>query len=129
MPTGFEKFSKRALQEEPITIGRKAVEEKVAETSAKPEPAKVEPTRPQVERPVVERPVVQRASRVVEPETKRRGRPKKEDRDSEGLATVTIQMHPEAKDKLMEMKFREHKNMWELVEEALDDLYCKYYGK
>lgn len=111
MATGFEKFSRRALQEEPIVIGRKA-EEKVEE------PVKTEQPRPAVARPV----------RAGESETRRRGRPKKAGRDTEGLVTVTIQMHPEAKSKLEEMKFREHKNMWELAEEAIDDLYSKYYG-
>lgn len=125
MPTGFEKFSKKALQEEPITIGRKPqAEQKVEEVQAKAEPVKVEQPKPQVERPVV-----QRASRVVEVETKRRGRPKKEDRSIDELVTVTIQMHQDAKDRLSEMKFREHKNMWELAEEAINDLYSKYYGK
>lgn len=119
MPTGFEKFSKRALQEEPISIGRKPVQEEKTEEA----PIRIEPVRPQVERPV------QRASRVVEPEVKRRGRPKKAGRDTDDLATVTIQMHLDAKTKLEEMKFREHKNMWELVEEAIEDLYTKYYGK
>jgi len=117
MATGFEKFSRRALQEEPIVIGRKA-EEKVEE------PVKTEQPRPAAaERPAVARPV-----RAGESETRRRGRPKKAGRDTEGLVTVTIQMHPEAKSKLEEMKFREHKNMWELAEEAIYDLYSKYYG-
>lgn len=117
MPTGFEKFSKRALQEEPIKIGRKA-EEKVEE------PIRTEQPRVQPER------IQARATRVAgESETRRRGRPKKAGRDSEGLVTVTIQMHQDAKGKLEEMKFREHKNMWELVEEAIEDLYSKYYGR
>lgn len=119
MPTGFEKFSKRALQEEPISIGRKPqIEEKTDES-----PARVEPARQPVER------TAQRALRIGESEAKRRGRPKKAGRDSDGLVTVTIQMHPDAKSKLEEMKFREHKNMWELAEEAIEDLYSKYYGK
>lgn len=117
MPTGFEKFSKRALQEEPINITRKAEEKK--EEKVDLQPVRTEPQR----QPAA------KAERPVEQEVRRRGRPKKVGRDTEGLITVTIQMNPDTKTKLEEMKFREHKNMWELTEEAINDLYRKYYGR
>ena len=85
MPTGFEKFSKRALQEEPINITRKAEEKK--EEKVDLQPVRTEPQR----QPAA------KAERPVEQEVRRRGRPKKVGRDTEGLITVTIQMNPDTK--------------------------------
>ena len=114
MATGFEKFKKKALAEEPIRIGQPQVGEKEAKEEKREEPVR----RPRSERPAA---TVTPAS-----EKPARGRRKKE--QMEGLVTITIQLRPETKLKLEEMKFRGKRLLWELTDEAINDLYDKLYN-
>lgn len=109
MATGFEKFSKKALQEEPISFVKKNDE---------PEPRVVVKE--------VEAPVRQTRREITPRKTASRKRESKEMLD---LTTITVQISEETKTKLDEMKFREKRKIWELTDEAINDLYRKLYGK
>ena len=115
MATGFEKFRKKALAEEPIRIEQPQVEETEAKDERREEPVR----RSRSERPAAP------ASAAPATEKPARGRRRKE--QMEGLVTVTIQLRPETKSKLDEMKFRSKRLIWELTDEAINDLYNKMY--
>ena len=112
MPTGFEKFSKRALEEEPISFAKKPAEGD-GKTQEDKQVEKLSRVTRATVRPTVERPTGRR----------------REGAEMKNLVTVTIQLTPETKGKLDEMKFREKRKIWELTEEAINDLYSKLYGK
>ena len=116
MATGFEKFRKKALAEEPIRIEQPQAKEAEAKEERREEPIR----RPRSERPTA---TVNAAPASEKPA---RGRRKKE--QMEGLVTITIQLRPETKLKLDEMKFRGKRLLWELTDEAINDLYDKLYN-
>ena len=117
MATGFDKFKKKALAEDPIMI----VQPGKSETGANEvEQEREEPVR----RSRSERPAAP-ASAAPATEKPARGRRRKE--QMEGLVTITIQLRPETKSKLDEMKFRSKRLIWELTDEAINDLYNKMY--
>lgn len=109
MPTGFEKFSKKALQEQPISI------------------RKVEQPEPEV------KPVIRETAAVpavpVETEKPRRGRKPIVREDDEEIFTMTIKIKMSTKLKLDELKFTERKTLQDLTAEAFEDLYIKYRSK
>lgn len=115
MPTGFDKFSKRALEEQPITIN-----------SRKAEPAPEVPVRTPEEKPAA------KMSRAVRIEEAKPAEPaaKKEAKETEKkeLFPLTIQIEMTTKRKLDELKFTQQKKLKELAEEAFEDLYRKYKG-
>ena len=121
MATGFDKFKKKALEEEPIRI----VQPTETEAGRKEEPQEREqPRQPRSQR--VERPAQAAAADTSSPEQPKRGR-KRKGAQMEGLVTVTIQLRPETKSMLDEMKFRSKRLIWELTDEAINDLYKKMY--
>lgn len=120
MPTGFEKFSKKALQEQPITIRKvdqPAAEEKTVEEQqvAKLTTA-VRQTAPVQAAPAAE-------------EKPRRGRKPIVREDDEEMFTMTIKIKMSTKLKLDELKFTERKTLQDLTAEAFEDLYAKYRDK
>ena len=120
MATGFQKFAKKALEEEPIRIGQP--------TKQETEDNEVEQERGQVRQPRqrAERPAPAVAAESPASDQPKRGR-KRKGAQMEGLVTVTIQLRPETKSKLEEMKFRSKRLIWELTDEAINDLYNKMY--
>lgn len=120
MATGFDKFKKKALAEDPIMI----VQPGKSDTGANEVEQERDPVRPSRQRS--ERPAPAVAADPVAPEEPKRGR-KRKGAQMEGLVTVTIQLRPETKSKLEEMKFRSKRLIWELTDEAINDLYNKMY--
>lgn len=108
MATGFEKFSKKALTEDPIRIEGPTKTKEESEETRKAEPAKTM--------------VKRRATLRTAPEEKRTRRREQK----EGLETVTLRLSSDTKRKLDEMKFRSRRLLWELVDEAINDLYEKF---
>ena len=104
MPTGFDKFSKRALEEEPITINNRR-------GAAAPAPAE-QPAAPEAKE-------VAKLSRAI-----RKDEPKPAEKKE--LFPLTIQIEMTTKRKLDELKFTQQKKLKELAEEAFEDLYKKY---
>lgn len=109
MPTGFEKFSKKALQEQPISI------------------RKVDQPEPEA-KPVVRETVPVQAVPVVA-EKPRRGRKPIIRDDDEEMFTMTIKIKMSTKLKLDELKFTERKTLQDLTAEAFEDLYKKYRSR
>lgn len=103
MPTGFDKFSKRALEEEPITINNRRGGAAQAEPEKTPEAKDVA-----------------KLSRAVRKEEEKPAEKKE-------LFPLTIQIEMTTKRKLDELKFTQQKKLKELAEEAFEDLYNKYH--
>ena len=114
MPTGFEKFKQKALAEGPIHIEQPAKQEpevkveKEERSSAATKSKKNSKTSSVEERPSTE--------------TRR----KRKNEQLENLETVTLRLSSETKRKLDEMKFRSRRLLWDLVDEAINDLYDKF---
>ena len=119
MPTGFEKFSKKALQEQPINIRKVEAAEPVTET---PEAKQVE----RLSEAVGIRTTQATVAAAVPAEKPRRGRKPKETDPNEEIFTMTIKIKMSTKLKLDELKFRERKTLQDLTAEAFEDLYKKY---
>lgn len=109
MPTGFEKFSKKALQEQPISIRKVEQSEQEVKTVVR-EAAPVQATPVVAEKP-------------------RRGRKPIVRDDDEEIFTMTIKIKMSTKLKLDELKFTERKTLQDLTAEAFEDLYIKYRSK
>lgn len=120
MPTGFEKFSRKALEEQPINIRRAEAGEPLNET----------PEKKQVERlsEFVGIRTTQPTVAAMPEEKPRRGRRPKETDPNEEIFTMTIKIKMSTKLKLDELKFRERKTLQDLTAEAFEDLYKKYMG-
>ncbi|MGM9742619.1 MAG: hypothetical protein ACI3ZC_06125 [Candidatus Cryptobacteroides sp.] len=120
MATGFQKLANKVLDEDPIKI----VQAGKSDTGAN----EVEQEREQVRQPRqrAERPAPAVAAESPAPDQPKRGR-KRKGAQMEGLVTVTIQLRAETKSKLEEMKFRSKRLIWELTDEAINDLYNKMY--
>lgn len=110
MPTGFDKFRKKTLNEGPIMISKpeQGSETREAEAATRPETKKVE------EMPAT-------APAVVAPA------PVKKKKEAEDLVPFNAQMARETKKLLDEMKFRSGQTIRELIDEAVKDLYKKMY--
>ena len=115
MATGFKKFSEKVLAEEPIRIEQPQVEETEVKEERREEPVR----RSRSERPA--------APASAAPATEKPARRRRRKEQMDGVVTVTIQLMPETKSKLEEMKFRSKRLIWELTDEAINDLYNKMY--
>jgi len=104
MPTGFDKFSKRALEEEGISINNRRGAATAAAVPEKPE-----------EKAVAK---LSRAVKIEEPA---------QPEEKKKLFPLTIQIEIETKRKLDELKFTQEKKLKDLAEEAFADLYAKYH--
>lgn len=121
MPTGFEKFKSKALKEEPISIVRKSEDVRQAEENPFEQMRRsADSRRAREEAPAAEPGRVQEKPQARESGRKRSGA------ELNGLVTVTVQLREETKAKLDEMKFYQKRKLWELVDEAVSDLYKKY---
>lgn len=114
MPTGFEKFASKALKEEPISLAKKPAPAE--------QPLKVEVVRKEVRRP--EEPAAPVVERETAPRTRKGSRPEAEKEDT---VYICVGIKGETKTLLDEMKFRSKRKIWELVDEAINDLYQKMY--
>lgn len=134
MATGFEKFSKKALSEEPISLITKKEKPAAAQTS-QPEEKPTAAVAGRVNRnPVPETiqaevvvPAVTTAA-TAEGEgsaASKRGRRPKPDTGEEIFA-MSIKVRMSTKLKLDELKFRQRMTIQDLCEEAFADLYDKY---
>lgn len=103
MPTGFDKFSKKALAEEGISLKPK--------TAAQPEQEKTP-----------EEKEVKKLTATVRAGEKKA---KKEEAPKEETFQMTIVIKMDTKRKLDELKFVTRKSYKELAEEAFEDLYRK----
>lgn len=131
MPTGFQKFANKALQEGPISING----QQQGETPESREVKKFET----VSRTGMESRGGARARRIDEEETtiqKEETQPVEKAAEAaevqkpvEKLFQVTIKIKPETKEKLDWLKFTQKKKFMELAEEAFEDIYKKYGGK
>ncbi len=95
MPTGFDKFRKKTLEESPIKINTPS------DFNGEPEAA-------------------------AQATAGRKAAVKKEERS---LVNFMAQISPETKTKLDEMRYRLKRKNWELVDEAVKDLYDKYFKR
>lgn len=110
MPTGFDKFRKKTLNEGPIMISKpeQGSETREAAAAARPEMKKVEEMPASVPAVVAPAPV-------------------KKKKEAEDLVPFNAQMARETKKLLDEMKFRSGQTIRELIDEAVKDLYKKMY--
>lgn len=114
MPTGFDKFRKKTLEESPIRINMPSDFNEESQERA------------QAERQEKAKQYSRRQSAVSGPEAaERRTKAKKEGERS--LVNFMAQISPETKSKIDEMRFRLKKKNWELVDEAVQNLYDKYF--
>lgn len=129
MATGFEKFSRSVLSEAPIKINKPAESEGYAAHEEEDDDGR---DRAEVHEPesaygrtsLAVSP--RRRTAADEPKAKRASSRKSGSRSMVGFM---VQISPETKTKLDEMKFRLKMNYWEIVDEAIGDLYDKYYKK
>ncbi len=108
MPTGFDKFKKKTLDEGPILISRPKQGSETGESAAE--------TRTEVKKPTSE-PVPAPAAEPA----------KKKAKEAEDLVPFNAQMARETKKLLDEMKFRSGQTIRELIDQAVKDLYRKMY--
>ena len=122
MATGFEKFKNKALAEGPIQINTPKQNAATYETPAEERP-KTELREPAT---AYERTAAHAPSYIepVHEAPAERGRRQKREATS-----MLVQVSPETKAKLDEMRFRLKKKNWELVDEAVKDLYDKYFKR
>lgn len=127
MPTGFQKFANKALQEGPISING----QQQGETPESREVKKFET----VSRTGTESRGGARARRIDEesiPQKEQANQPAEAAAESSEvlkLFQVTIKIRPATKEKLDWLKFTQKKKFMELAEEAFEDIYKKYGGK
>ena len=119
MPTGFDKFRKKTLDESPIKINTPSDFNGEPEDDARNGRGET---------------AAQHAGRqeTAQPETAARGTAgrktsvKKEERS---LVNFMAQISPETKTKIDEMRYRLKRKNWEIVDEAVKDLYDKYFKR
>lgn len=119
MPTGFDKFRKKTLEESPIKINTPSDFNGEPEDDARTGRGET---------------AAQHAGRqeTAQPETAARGTAgrktsvKKEERS---LVNFMAQISPETKTKIDEMRYRLKRKNWEIVDEAVKDLYDKYFKR
>lgn len=119
MPTGFDKFRKKTLEESPIKINTPSDFNGEPEDDART--GRGETVAPHAGR-----------QETAQPETAARGTAgrktsvKKEERS---LVNFMAQISPETKTKIDEMRYRLKRKNWEIVDEAVKDLYDKYFKR
>lgn len=110
MPTGFDKFKKKTLDEGPILISRPKQGSEAGESVAE--------TRTEVKKPASE--PAPAPAPAAEPA-------RKKSKEAEDLVPFNAQMARETKKLLDEMKFRSGQTIRELIDQAVKDLYKKMY--
>lgn len=115
MPTGFDKFRKKTLEESPIKINTPSdfnEEPQLNALAGRQEKAMPYSVRPS----------------AAQPEAAGKKTATKRERDR-SLVNFMAQISPETKTMIDEMRFRLKRKNWELVDEAVKDLYDKYFKK
>lgn len=118
MPTGFDKFKKKALEETPIKINKPSDFSGEQEENAQAGSREQETVDTSSRRPAAAQP---------EAASGRKTAAKKE--KDRSLVNFMAQISPETKQKIDEMRFRLKMKNWEIVDEAVKDLYDKYFKR
>lgn len=129
MATGFEKFKKKALEgESPIVLSSveaARTDEKRERGVATPAKAQTQATEPAPAPAVTPAPTPgatpESASATAEAAPAKAGRRN----TTKDLLTITVQVSPETKRKLDEIKFHSKKKIWEQIDQAVSDYYEK----
>ncbi len=119
MPTGFDKFRKKTLEESPIKINTPSDFNGEPEDDARPgrgETAAQHAGRQETAQPEA----------TVQATSGRKTAVRKEERS---LVNFMAQISPETKTKIDEMRYRLKRKNWEIVDEAVKDLYDKYFKR
>ncbi len=118
MPTGFDKFRKKTLEESPIKIN--------TPTDFSVEPEEAQTGRRETATPHGGRQETAQTEATAHATAGRKTAVRKEERS---LVNFMAQISPETKTKIDEMRFRLKRKNWEIVDEAVKDLYDKYFKR
>ncbi len=119
MPTGFDKFRKKTLEESPIKINTPADFNGEPEDDARP-------GRGETAAQHTGRQETAQSEATVHATAGRKTAVRKEERS---LVNFMAQISPETKTKIDEMRYRLKRKNWEIVDEAVKDLYDKYFKR
>ncbi len=125
MPTGFDKFRKKTLEESPIKINTPETSYEQAEEEKKSDTAAVSEQAGAIERNAERK----ASSRSVTTAKIIRGKNTGKKEQERELVNFMAQISPETKQKIDEMRFRLKMKNWEIVDEAVKDLYDKYFKR